>query len=118
MNEDRYDGNGMLKPEYKERADNYTDTLPSGEPCTPDEVAGLNILNLGRNDPFRKIAVCHDRMYDNIRNKVPGCLTQEQADNWFQEAMLKEAPMHQLGYARAWFRIGMVKLVSTFREVK
>lgn len=95
----------------------YNDRLPSGEPCTKDEVAGLGKLNLGRSDPFRKIAVAHDRLYDQIRAGT--CeITQEEADEWFLKAMLAEAPGHPLGRVRSYARYGIVKLVSFFRNVK
>lgn len=94
----------------------YDDRLPSGEPCLKTEVAGLNCLNMGRNDPFRKAAVMHDRLYDGIREHTSD-ITQEEADRYFLEAMLAEADRHQLGKARAYFRYGVVKLLSCFRKV-
>lgn len=94
----------------------FDDRLPSGEPCREDEVAGLGWLNLGRYDPMRKTAVFHDRLYDGI---IAGTsdITQDEADKLYLKAMLAEADQHQLGYARAIFRYGIVRLVSFFRRV-
>lgn len=92
------------------------DKLPSGEPVREDEVAGLGAVNLGPQDPFRKPAVLHDRLYDGI---IAGTsdVTQDEADRYFLRAMLAEAPRHQLGYVRTFFRYGIVRLVSLFRRV-
>lgn len=97
-------------------SNNYDDRLPSGEPCTKDEVAGLGKLNLGRNDPMRKPSVLHDRLYDGI---IAGTsdITQDEADKLFLKAMLAEANHHQLGRVRAYLRYGVVRLVSFFRRV-
>lgn len=94
----------------------FNDRLPSGEPCTTDEVAGLGWFNLGRLDPIRKPAVFHDRLYDGI---IAGTsdITQDEADKLYLKAMLAEADHHQLGYARSIFRYGIVRLVSLFRRV-
>lgn len=93
-----------------------TDKLPSGEPCREDEVAGLGPLNLGRNDPIRKPAVFHDRLYDGI---IAGTsdIPQDKADEYYLDAMLAERKHHQLGTLRAYLRYGVVKLFSLFRRV-
>ena len=90
--------------------------LPSGEPVTDDEVAGLGWINLGPHDPFRKPAVRHDRMYERLRNGTTS-LSQEEIDKMFLKQMLAVARSRQ-GVIRAYCRYGVVRLVGAFRKVR